>query len=134
MTLYKTHLLVGIDDPVLEQMAKARTDSAWLAEALKVFFEHFKPEELGENDQERKTVSTYADIPKWAEAYLDRAGGRKSRFIRAAAWFYLGRLSNQFDMKVLIEQLKEFGMLDRAPVKAITSEEKDLIEMFVNQF
>jgi len=137
MIEYKARFTRGVDDPVLDALARGRTQSIWLAEALEAFFQAFGPEDVGERSQEAAIIKTYsAQLPKWAAAYLERLGNHSPRLIRAAAWFYLGQKSMNFDLNELLAEMKRVIDLDPDLIikEPITDEDRALVERLTGQF
>ena len=135
MNSYKSRLQPGLDDPLLAELRSVRSESAWLAAAIETFFDEFGADDLGECDGEPKQITAYnVQVPKWASSYLDRVGGYRSRLIRAAAWFYLGRLSATFDVKNIMAEIKRMAGKSMEPSKVLTDEEHELVNTLVDQF
>lgn len=132
----KGHFWNGVDDAVIEALQSARSGSAWLAKAIGEFVEVIGPELLGEvvkGDLVKQARAYNVELPRWASAYIARLPhGYRTRFVRSAAWFYLGRLSNSFDIDDLVYKLMQV-VGDRSQ-EPLTDVEKTAVEEFVNQF
>lgn len=132
----------GIDDAVLQKLQDERSGSAWLGYALAAFIKHVGPDLLGEagKDTSSKRVTAYSiSLPRWAMAYIGRLPyGYQSKLLRAAVWFYLGRLSTSMDLdlakflaevKMVIEQNSKLAFEE-----PVSTEDRALVETLMNQF
>ena len=133
----KGHFWNGVDDAVIEALQSARSGSAWLAKAIGEFVKTIGPEMLGEvveGDLVKQARAYNVGLPRWASAYIARLPhGYRTRFVRSAAWFYLGRLSNSLDVDDLVSKLMQV-VGNKASEEPLTEVEKMAVEAFVDQF
>lgn len=134
---YKTHLWHGVDKSAIDKIASARSGSAFLAKAIQSFFKVLGPDGLTdpkEGDLPKQARAYNVNLPPWARSYMERLPrGYQTRLVRAAVWFYIGRLSNKIDVDKLFAKLMELASKGEVP-EVLTDQQKNDIMNFVDQF